>query len=190
MSRAAQCLILACGNTLRGDDGLGPHLCVWAEERFCAEPAVRCISRQQWTPDLAESIADADTVLFLDCTLASAPGLVQLAEVTPAPSAPGLATHHLGAAQLLDLAQNLYGAKPRNALQLTIGAGSIALGERFSPAVAAALLEARRLIEQAIAGALAAVAENPVHEPLYGERKNLRAVSARDVLGPASIARR
>ncbi len=29
-----QCLILACGNTLREDDGVGPFLAQWAEEHW------------------------------------------------------------------------------------------------------------------------------------------------------------
>jgi Ni,Fe-hydrogenase maturation factor len=33
----ARCLILACGNTLRGDDGVGPWLAEWAEKRFREE---------------------------------------------------------------------------------------------------------------------------------------------------------
>jgi len=65
----ARCLILACGNTLRSDDGVGPNLAAWAEERFRQDPDVRVISRQQWTPDLAEDIAPADSVLFIDASV-------------------------------------------------------------------------------------------------------------------------
>ena len=54
-----RCLVLACGNTLRSDDGVGPWLADWVEARFAAEPTVRVIARQQWTPDLAEDIAQA-----------------------------------------------------------------------------------------------------------------------------------
>ena len=52
-----RCLILACGNTLRSDDGIGPWLPDWAEKQFESDPRVRVISRQQWTPDLAADIA-------------------------------------------------------------------------------------------------------------------------------------
>ena len=65
----ARCLVLSCGNTLRGDDGIGPWLAEWAEERFKDEAGVRVVSRQQWTPDLVEEIAEAETVLFVDCSL-------------------------------------------------------------------------------------------------------------------------
>jgi Ni,Fe-hydrogenase maturation factor len=53
--------------------------------------------------------------------------------------------HHLDAASLLALSRDLYGVFPARALQLTVGAGSLALGESFSPTVTAALavLQAR-----------------------------------------------
>jgi hydrogenase maturation protease len=145
-----RCLILACGNTLRGDDGVGPWLAEWAEDRFCSDPSVRVLSRQQWTPELAEDIARAQSVLFIDCSVDRAPGSVNLTPVEPAVSTQGLATHHQGAPQLLALALELYGSAPVNAQLLTIGAGSIELGEEFSDAVLDALPEACRLIEDAI----------------------------------------
>jgi len=145
-----RCLILACGNTLRSDDGVGPWLCDWAADRFAADPQVLTIARQQWTPDLAQDIASADSVLFVDCSVASSPGEIRLAEVAPAASNPGLATHHTGASELLALAMELYGSTPRNSLLLTIGAGSTELGETFSPAVTAALPEACNTLERTL----------------------------------------
>jgi hydrogenase maturation protease len=146
----ARCLILACGNTLRGDDGVGPWLAQWAEKRFASEPGVRVVSRQQWTPELTEEIARAEFVLFLDCSVDSSPGAVALAPVEPAAAAQGLATHHMGAAELLALSRELFNSLPRAALLLTIGAGSTELGEEFSDAVTAALPEACRLIEETV----------------------------------------
>ncbi|MGA3135248.1 MAG: hydrogenase maturation protease [Terracidiphilus sp.] len=146
----ARCLILACGNTLRGDDGVGLWLAEWAERRFAGQADVRVIARQQWTPDLAEDIARADSVLFIDCSLDSAPGSIQLIPVEPAPAGQGHSTHHLGAPELLALARELYDSQPLNAQLLIIGAGSIELGEAFSPAVTAALPQACRLIEETI----------------------------------------
>lgn len=146
----ARCLILACGNTLRGDDGVGPWLCAWASQRFSSDPEVLAIARQQWTPDLAEDIVAVESVLFLDCSVESAPGRVVLVEVARAAPAPGLATHHIGASELLALTQELYGTQPRQALLLTVGAGSTELGESFSPAVNAALPDACNLLEVTI----------------------------------------
>ncbi|MDR3751051.1 MAG: hydrogenase maturation protease [Terracidiphilus sp.] len=146
-----QCLILACGNTLRGDDGVGPWLADWAERRFRADPRVRVLARQQWTPELTGDIAPAQYVLFIDCSVVSAPGAVSLIPVAPAAAAQqGLATHHLGAAELLALARELFNSLPSHTLLLTIGAGSTELGEVFSDRVTAALPNACRLIEETV----------------------------------------
>jgi hydrogenase maturation protease len=143
-------LILACGNTLRGDDGIGPWLAQWAEEKFRQDPGVRIISRQQWTPDLADEIARAESVLFIDCSIESEPGFVQMIEVLPSASAQGLATHHLDAPALLALTSELYDAQPHNAMLLAVGAGSTELGEQFSETVLDAIPQASGLIERTI----------------------------------------
>ena len=152
---SARCLILACGNTLRGDDGVGPWLSAWAEDRFAADPAVRLIARQQWTPDLAADIAQTDSVLFIDCSVDSAPGEVRLAPVEPIPAGPGLASHHVGAPELLALSKELFDSLPRNALLLTIGVESIELGETLSTQVMASMPAACKVLEKAVRGFLA-----------------------------------
>ena len=146
----ARCLILACGNPLRRDDGVGLWLAEWAENRFGTDADVRVLVRQQWTPELAEEVARAHSVLFIDCSLDSAPGSVALLPVVPAAAVQGLATHHLGAPELLALSRDIYDSQPSNALLVTIGAGSTELGEIFSDAVAAALPAACRLIEETV----------------------------------------
>lgn len=149
-STQARCLILACGNTLRGDDGVGLWLAAWAERRFAGNVNVRVVARQQWTPELAEDVARAESVLFIDCSVDSAPGSIKLTPVEPAVGGQGLATHHSGAAELLALARDYYSYLPKNAQLLTIGAGSTELGEVFSDAVTTALPEACKLIEEAV----------------------------------------
>jgi hydrogenase maturation protease len=148
-------LILACGNTLRSDDGVGPWLADWAEQHFASQPEIRVISRQQWTPDLAEDVAHAESVLFIDCSIESAPGSVSIVKVRPNAPAQGLATHHQGAPELLALARELYNSLPQNAVLLTVGAGSTELGESFSDRVQAALPIACALIEATIVRLLA-----------------------------------
>jgi hydrogenase maturation protease len=150
----ARCLILACGNTLRGDDGVGPWLANWAERRFAEQQDVRIISRQQWTPELTEEIAHAGSVLFIDCSVDSAPGSVSLTSIQPATGDQGLATHHLGASELLALSHELYNSLPLHAQLLTIGAGSTQLGETFSAEVTAALPHACHLVEETVLGLL------------------------------------
>jgi len=146
----ARCLILACGNTLRGDDGVGPWLAEWAQQRFQAEAGVRVLSRQQWAPELADEIARVESVLFIDSSAESSPGVIETVAVQPAATAEGLATHHLDAALLLALGRDLCNSLPRNAQLLTIGAGTTEVGEEFSGAVKAALPEACRLLEEIV----------------------------------------
>ncbi len=151
MANTARCLILACGNTLRSDDGVGPKLAAWAEERFREEPEVRVISRQQWTPELAEDIAAADSVLFVDCfsespagTRPAHPSLVARRQSCSADS------HHLKPSELLGLTRSLYGSIKSHAMLLTVGVGSTELGETFSAPVEAALPRARGILEKAV----------------------------------------
>jgi hydrogenase maturation protease len=156
--KPARCLVLACGNTLREDDGIGPFLAQWAQNRFSAEPGVRVISSHQWTPELSEDIAAADSVLFVDCTISAAPGSVTLHAVETATEIPRMLTHHLDAAGLLALAREYFGKQPRAAELLTIGAGSLELREGFSPAVEAAIREAQRTLAEAVRRMLVASA--------------------------------
>jgi len=133
----ARCLILTCGNTLRSDDGIGPWLAEWAEEKFIHDARVRIISRQQWTPDLAEDIASSESVLFVDCSVESAPGSMGIVGVEPAAASQGLA-------------RDLYDSLPATAMLLTIGAGSTELGEEFSEPVLDAIPQACALLERSV----------------------------------------
>ena len=151
-----RCLILACGNTLREDDGAGPWLAAWAAKHFASTPDVRILCSQQWMPELSEDIARAESVLFVDCASNEAPGSVRVRpirvlQVRPAAAAGGLATHHLGPAELLTLSKDLYGSIPRNSLLLTVGAASMELREGFSAAVNAALPHATRQLTDVVA---------------------------------------
>lgn len=146
----ARCLVLSCGNTLRGDDGLGPFLSIWAEEHFANRPEIVILTRQQWTPDLAADLAEAETALFIDCTVDAAPGEVRLLPVEPATPENGIGSHHMDAAELLGLARELYASLPRKALFLTVGAGSMELSENFSAAVQAALPRAQKELLAAV----------------------------------------
>ncbi|HMG85926.1 MAG TPA: hydrogenase maturation protease [Terracidiphilus sp.] len=145
-----QCLILACGNTLREDDGVGPFLAQWAEEHWRDDPRVRVLCDHQWTPEMVEEVAQAESVIFVDCATDCEAGLVRTMSVEPAEDNTKLSTHHLDAGQLLALSQQLYGAIPRNSLLLTVGAGSLELREGFSEVVDKALPDASRILEEAV----------------------------------------
>lgn len=145
-----RCLILACGNSLRSDDGIGPNLAAWAEERFRQNPEVRVISRQQWTPDLAEDIAAADSVLFVDASANPPAGRVRLIPVSSRVDSAATASHQLKPSELLGVTRSLYGSIKSHAMLLSIGVGSTELGEAFSAPVEAALPRARGILEKAV----------------------------------------
>lgn len=149
-STKTRCLILGCGNTLRSDDGIGPWLCNWAEERFRSIASIKVMVDHQWAPEVAEEVANSETVVFVDCAIDCAAGQILLREVQPLPLVPGLVTHHIGAPELLAIAAELYQAAPRKALLLTVGAGSIELGEGLSAEVEATLPDATALLELAV----------------------------------------
>jgi hydrogenase maturation protease len=150
MAIKIRCLVLACGNTLRGDDGIGAQLAEWAEGRFRDDPQVRVISRQQWTPDLAADIAAADSVLFVDASAKSPAGRVRLIPVSSRVDTSAPASHHLTPNQLLGLSRTLYGSIKSHAMLLTVGVSSTELGETFSAPVEAAIPRARGTLEKAV----------------------------------------
>lgn len=146
----ARCLILACGNTLREDDGVGPFLAQWAEEQWREDARVRVLCDNQWTPEMVEEVRQAESVVFIDCATDCEAGVVRAMTVEPAADLTKLGTHHLDAGQLLALSKQLYGRMPRSSLLLTVGAGSLELREGFSEAVEAALPEAQRMLEDSV----------------------------------------
>jgi hydrogenase maturation protease len=146
----ARCLILACGNTLREDDGIGPFLAQWASGRWHDAPHVRVVCDHQWTPEMVEDVASAESVIFIDCATDCEPGIVRMMPVEPAADTTKLGTHHLEAPQLLALSKQLYGKAPRNSLLLTVGAASLELREGFSQPVQEALPEAQRMLEDSV----------------------------------------
>lgn len=146
----SECLIMGCGNTLREDDGVGPWMADWAEEQFRSSPGVKVINRDHWMPELALDVAEADTVIFIDCSTDLRPGQVEFALIQPMDGRYILDSRRLGAAELLLLSEQLWGMAPRTSLLLSIGAGSLDYREGLSRAVTAALPEACRRLEQAV----------------------------------------
>lgn len=147
-------LVLACGNPLRRDDGVGLVLARYAEQWGGARGhAVKVLTQMQWTPELAEEIAAAETVVFLDCAVDLAAGEIRVSEVKAAEDARP-ATHHLGAAGLMTLATSLYGRVSARAVLLTVGAADLEMGEGLSAEVEAALPEARMRLEEILLSCL------------------------------------
>jgi hydrogenase maturation protease len=148
-------LIVGYGNPLRGDDGVGQAVA----QTFAGHDAIAgvdALACHQLTPELAERFAAAAWVVLIDAAAGLEAGRVSVTRLQPAPAPASTLGHYVEPAQLLHLAQALYGRSPE-AYLVTVGAGSLELGEGLSPPVAAALPEVisivRRLALRPAAGA-------------------------------------
>jgi len=125
-------LIIGYGNPLRHDDGLG-WLAAQRLTGLC--DGVDIIAMLQLTPELAEPIAKARCVIFVDASRTLTPGDVEtdVLEAEEMEHA-GLMTHHVSPGILLTMAHVLYGHCPM-AYQFAMGGEHFELGDGFSPVV-------------------------------------------------------
>lgn len=149
----ARVLIIGYGNPLRSDDGVGWYAAVQLF-RTSASPEVEVLPCHQLTPDLAEVINRAETVLFLDSAHEGAPGDFRCAEIQPVEGSPSF-THHLSPQTVLGIARELYGASPRSWL-LTICGRNFGPGEILSAEVTRRLPELKTRVRELVTEALGA----------------------------------
>jgi hydrogenase maturation protease len=140
-------LILACGNPLRSDDGVGWRIA----ERLEDDTQVQVILTQQLLPEHSEPISTADVVIFLDCSVAMPPGTVSSAPVEAAASMPRIFTHHLDPSSMLRLTMDLFNRLPRHAFAIIVGGESFELSENLSRSVEASIPVALAAIRNLIA---------------------------------------
>ena len=140
-------LLIGYGNTLRGDDGVGPKV---AEAVAALNlPAVQVLVCGLLTPELADPIARADSVVFVDAAI-DAPREVQLRPLEPAASSQIMA-HAADPRTMLALARDVFGHAPR-AWWLTIPVENLGVGETLSAfahqGLESAVREVRKLAEE------------------------------------------
>jgi hydrogenase maturation protease len=116
-------------------------------------PEVLVLPCQQLTPELAEPISRADTVLFIDSTRQGSAGEFHCDELRSQPG-PFSFTHHLSPAGLINLSSELYGCCPRTYL-LTICGESFDVGDSLSATVSSHLPELKTRVRELIAESLA-----------------------------------
>jgi hydrogenase maturation protease len=135
-------LVIGYGNTLRGDDGVGPRV---AEAVGALRlPGVQVLICQQLSPEHAEPISRADTVVFVDAAV-DAPREVQLRPLAPGASTQ-LMAHAADPRTMLALARDVFGHAPR-AWWLTIPAEQLGFGETLSAAAQRGLAAALERIQ-------------------------------------------
>ena len=121
-------LVIGYGNRLRSDDGVGPILADAVASWQLAD--VQTLAVQQLLPELAETISQAERVLFVDACIESFADPFRLQRLTAQLTHPSLG-HHSSPADLLALSQALYG-RSAAAWLLTISAVSLDFGERLA----------------------------------------------------------
>jgi Ni,Fe-hydrogenase maturation factor len=126
-------------------------------------PRVRAEAVQQLTPELAERLAPASLVVFVDARRASEGAAVRLERLEPTFSVSALG-HTSDPRYLLALAQSVYGRSPP-AWWVTVPATDFELGESLSPLAERGVRAAIRAIRSLISRQSGAARE----EPHYGE---------------------
>lgn len=159
--QSSRALILACGNTFRGDDGVGWCIGCAAEQQL-RRADLTVMRTRQLLPEHAEAISAADVVIFVDCSAVTAAGTVSTIPIHPAESRPHTLTHHLDPGSLLRLAHDLYDRTPSHAVVITVGGESFELTDRLSRTVKAAVPKALEAVRCVLCGAPAQEAVSPV----------------------------
>jgi hydrogenase maturation protease len=136
-------LVIGYGNELRGDDGIGPYLARAVAVRQWA--CVRAVAVQQLTPELAEEIARARLVLFVDARAGGQCEAVEVRHIEAGGRASALG--HTGDPRwLLALARDLYGGAP-SAWWVTVAGRNFTPGDDLSPAALVHCREALQWVE-------------------------------------------
>lgn len=133
-------LVIGYGNTLRGDDAVGPRVAAavagWREARIGSQ------SCPQLTPELAEAVAQVELVIFVDAAVGRTALVVE--QLLPNPDDVNL-VHHASPAGLLDLARTVYGKQPE-AWLVGIPAARFDMGAGLSPSCTRYLAPALQVI--------------------------------------------
>jgi len=128
MNNSAHTLVIGYGNTLRGDDGVGPRVAETLEAMHL--PGVKTLICQQLSPEHAAPISLADTVIFVDAAVDS-PKQVQLRRLQPSDTSQ-LMAHAADPRTMLALSRDVFGHVPQ-AWWLTIPAVSLEFSESLTP---------------------------------------------------------
>lgn len=127
MSKLPAILLIGYGNSLRGDDAVGPVVAGFVEAWNLAN--VKVIARQQLTPELADDLVQADIAYFIDASadMTLKQPLVQDVDMLPESTV----SHFSSPKTLLTLTRQLYGREPR-AYIISVPAQSFDLREGLS----------------------------------------------------------
>lgn len=142
-------ILLACGNTLRGDDGIALYLAHQLHGTICDAPTA-IVCSHQWLPEQAEDLSRAQLAVFIDASVAVPPGEILVQPVHEDVDAAGVSTHAVTPGTLVRLAKEVFGKVPERVYLVTIGGKSFEHRSEFSEpvrkAIPAALHQIRELL--------------------------------------------
>ena len=116
----AKVLVIGYGNPLRSDDALGWKAC----ERLSREVStqeVDVVCCRDLKPEMAEQVAGAASVIFIEASTDGMPGQILVEKMSPADTAPPLYVHHIDPYALLACAKRVYGRCPEAMLVRVTG---------------------------------------------------------------------
>jgi hydrogenase maturation protease len=141
-------LVIAYGNPLRRDDGVGWKIARRLQKNS-VPGAIQIEVRQQLTPELAEPVSRAARVVFVDARAGGCPGEVSCRRVFPAEGPLPAIGHVLSPKILLALSEWIYGRVPEAFVCSVVGS-QFELGTSFSQEVQQALPVLSALVGDAI----------------------------------------
>jgi len=143
-------LIVAVGNPLRGDDGVGWHIAEALRSGFPDSQVelVEIVACHQLTPELADRVRQARTVIFVDAALDLLPGQIELSAISASEGHHTKLSHALTPRVLLALTQELYGTLTAESFLLKIGGSSFEVSADLSEPVQRSIPAAVERIQQ------------------------------------------
>jgi len=130
--------VLALGNPLRGDDGVGARLAEALAEALAGE-AIEVVESHEVMPEHAEALAAAEVGVVLDASVSGTAGDVRAARVAGHAPRPAL-LHALTPEELVGMAAAQGRAPPT--ILVTVAGKDFGFAEALSPEVEAAVPEA------------------------------------------------
>jgi hydrogenase maturation protease len=128
-------LVIGIGNVLRSDDGAGIAAAREVVRRY---PTAECLTVHQLAPELADPVASASIVIFVDASV-----LVQTVAFHPLRPGKGIIASHVASPEvLLGLCMQLYGTTPGAAYLVQIPAHDLGFGDHLSAQTAAQVEDA------------------------------------------------
>jgi hydrogenase maturation protease len=137
-------LIIGYGNDLRGDDAAGPRAAEAIEG--WNKPGLKVIIRHQLTPELAETLSQAHSVIFIDAAVNCS--RAQMIPVS-AEGAEEMRVHLSNPESLMALAQAVFGRMPQ-AWLVTIPAVQFEFGAMLSEATQKGIADALGMIREKV----------------------------------------